>query len=685
MRLKYIYLLVLAALASCADDVLPGNGELPAETVDDIRIGGVMTSDALTSVAVESRATGNGDVTDAELVDWLVQPLFNGFTIVYNKTGDTANERMAMLRLEKEGDGSGTPPYKTVTDIVDGNPVTVAKYSFIAIDPATGLETAYRAKWFSNGEHTFKGVYAPKGIWEGSETLPANFTSDQSDDSETGNYNLLCQYSSMPANCKINATVERIKLPFYHRMSRVLAYILIDPEIGSGVTLEGYKRDADGNPVAEEDATTTSFRFENVGVLKSVKREYNDAKKRYTHTPQWTTVRKLIPHFFSELGTYDVYGNKLDDNFIMYKDLRTDKFITADCKTDWVSARDAYKTQYDKYFTDNSIDPETATDAQKKAAAEFAQNESKYARIDYGKVPVYDAIVRPTYATAADVMADEASGVTASATNSIDFTLKLSNGLEYGKKFEFDMNANQMTVVYLRISREQIDYNSSGSETWISDDAGDGRYGVNNENGNRLSLAGGSWQRAYRYDPSFTDPDITDGSHYGENGEDDHIAGEDGQYLTPATWISRLSEAYEGGAHHGDYFILDSDITIDGSLLPADFVFTGHLDARGHTITVTGREYLFSGLNARYRTAQEDDPSITEWEANVHRETNGGTYWVPLYGYRAEVLNTVVAGARLFVDGATLGKTDADDVNGYVFNCKDITGNVTNLQDIPQY
>ena len=52
MRLKYIYLLVLAALASCADDVLPGNGELPAETVDDIRIGGVMTSDALTSVAV---------------------------------------------------------------------------------------------------------------------------------------------------------------------------------------------------------------------------------------------------------------------------------------------------------------------------------------------------------------------------------------------------------------------------------------------------------------------------------------------------------------------------------------------------------------------------------------------------------------------------------------------------------
>ena len=333
---------------------------------------------------------------------------------------------------------------------------------------------------------------------------------------------------------------------------------------------------------------------------------------------------------------------------------------------------------------------------------------SAYVQINYAKVPVYDLIVRPTYSYAQNIMYDEAD-LLENTTNSIDFTLKLSNGLEYEKKFEFDLNANEMTVVYLRISREQVDYNSSGSETWIPLTFYDGYYGVNNENGNTLSLAGGSWQRAYRI--GDTDPGITDGSGYKEDGEEDHIDGENGQYLSKDKWIERFKQAVKDGKHHGDYFILDSDITITS--LPADFVFTGHLDGRGHTITISAASpgeggegpstrdedtglggsgggsasepYLFAGLNARYTTAQEtaEDPKSVTWEANVHKENDK---WVPIKGYRAEVLNTKVAGARMFKEGATFGNSDDNNVNGYIFNCSDISGKVTNPSVvIPDY
>ena len=152
-------------------------------------------------------------------------------------------------------------------------------------------------------------------------------------------------------------------------------------------------------------------------------------------------------------------------------------------------------------------------------------------------------------------------------------------------------------------------------------------------------------------------------------------------------------------------------------------MFTGHLDGRGHTITIlaaspgeggegpstreedTGlggsgggsasKPYLFAGLNAHYTTAQETDSSLpaAQWQANVHKE-NGK--WVPVAGYRAEVLNTTVSGARMFKEGASMGKADGYidaetsatkyyDIDGYVFNCYDITGKVENIQDIPNY
>ena len=687
MKHRLFYIFALAALASaCADDVLHDGGSSADDGSNAIRIATLSTvADNLT--VVESRASNlaSGAKSNAEDLEWLREPLFSGFTIIYNKPTDTANERMALLQLNKDSEGN----VKYVEEEFQGTTYKVADYSFLKIDPATGNTTSESAKWFGNGEHSFRGIYAPDDLI--SDSKAKDIVTDQ----HNGNYTLLERYSSMPANCKISATVERIKLPFHHRLARVLAYILIDPEMGSGITLNGYKKDAAGKPQTEEDATTTDFRFENVKVLSNVKKKYNDTKKRFTYTPQWTTARKVIPHFIGELGSYNTTGDLLHDDFIMYQNKATKEFITADTEALWKAAESDYETNGET---------------------------SAYVQINYGKVPVYDLIVRPTYSYAQNIMYDEAD-LSENTTNSIDFTLKLSNGLEYEKKFEFDLNANEMTVVYLRISREQVDYNSSGSETWIPLSFYDGYYGVNNENGNTLSLAGGSWQRAYRIGDTDTYPGITDGSGYKEDDEADHIDGEDGQYLSQDKWIERFKQAVKDGKHHGDYFILDSDITITS--LPADFVFTGHLDGRGHTITITGatteptpdptpdpdpdpnpapaarnyrlphlaeeagigsgtaRSYLFDGLNARYTTRQETNASETSWEANVHKE-NGK--WVPIMGYRAEVLNTKVAGGTMFKPDATFGNTDTDNVNGYIFNCSDTSGKVTNPSvDIPDY
>jgi hypothetical protein len=78
-----------------------------------------------------------------------------------------------------------------------------------------------------------------------------------------------------------------------------------------------------------------------------------------------------------------------------------------------------------------------------------------------------------------------------------------------------------------------------------------------------------------------------------------------------------------------------------------------------HTITLTGqRGYLFAGLDGNYDTPQESDQNAG-WQAHVHLE---GTTWVPIKGYRAEVLNTKIMGGTLFKEGA--------EITGHVNNCK---------------
>ena len=717
---KYIFLLPIVALSACADDVLQSGPEIPADSSDDIRVGcGFYTgSDEL---SVESRATsGLGDVSPAELLEWLRQPLFDGFEITYFQTPATgsspSNKRMAKLQLvKKSGSANG---YETVTE--EGTQKTLAKYNFKEI--ADGTVTDKNAKWFDNGKHTFQGIYAPDAILKYESKVPSTtLTSDQSKEGNGTNYTSLTQYSAMPKDQVINATVQRVLLPFQHRLARVFAYILIDPEM-KDVTLEGYTpyvTDSEGNVTQKDDPTTTSLRFENVKVLEYVEKKQNETTHLFDYTPHWTEARKVIPHFRAELGSINVKGENLNNDFILFKKTSTDEFVTCDDTEKWKAAYNSYNEKWDEYVKSHPISDKFSKDEQKKAAKAYAEAESGYIMTNYGKVPVYDIIVRPTYDKDTDIMYDEAD--LTNTTNQIDFKLKLSNGLEYEKRFKFDLNPNQMTVVYLRINREQIDYNTSGAEKWISNAFVDGYYGVNNENGNRLSLAGGSWQRAYRNSKGSGPGNITDGSDYNEDKEEDHITGENGQYISDEKWIARFFEAKEGGSHHGDYFILDKDITIPASSIPADFVFTGHLDGRGHTITISAaspgeggegpstrdedigsgggsasKPYLFAGLNAHYTTAQEnaEDPKNVTWEANVHKE-NGK--WVPVAGYRAEVLNTTVSGARMFKAGTTMGKADGYidaetkapkyyDIDGYVFNCKDdITEKVENIQDIPNY
>ena len=98
---------------------------------------------------------------------------------------------------------------------------------------------------------------------------------------------------------------------------------------------------------------------------------------------------------------------------------------------------------------------------------------------------------------------------------------------------------------------------------------------------------------------------------------------------------------------------------------------------------------LFAGLNGIYTTAQELNSNYAGvWEANVHQETNtttGKTYWLPwtdgVTGWRAEVMNLTVKGAKLFQDGAT--------ITGNVQNCKDGTLGTDKVTDhvpaLPQY
>lgn len=587
---------LVTGLASCADKIAEMTEPEPVDETNIICIGG-METESLTIDADNNAMTraSEGQRQDAEDVDWLLDPLFKGLDITYRLNG-TDTRKVAILQLKKSNPEGGN--IKTNIKKSAGG---FAEYSFMYRD---NLEKT--AQWFGNGYHYFEGVYVPDEIRydEGQNAATQNTSLDAITNDETGsapglyydqskdqsdmaagyaNYTLLERYLAMPANWGHNATVERIKLPFKHRLARVIAYVLIDPVLVDPVTgpvkIKGYNYSDDGNGhITREDATSSAIRFSNVKVLNGVEEKIDDTGHA-TLTPKWTAARKAIPHFLDERGSVNATGVVLDaDNFIMYYKVDEKKYIfpandESDTKKPWTTAHNKWNDKYNAA---------SGTDAER---IKYADEQSGYVRTKYGKVPVYDIIVRPTYTSSTTVMYDEDLTGTdkdalANETNIIYFDITLANELHYEKKFEFDLDANEQTIVYLRIKPESVDYNSSGAEVWTEEGGKDGFYGVNNQNENTLSFAGNSWQRAYRIGTKHDN--VTDGHFYDKDSEDEFA-----QYVDDATWIKMFSEAYEGGAHHGDYFILEQDLTISAKSLPDDFVFTGHLDGQGHTITLT--------------------------------------------------------------------------------------------------
>ncbi len=781
--------ILATGMAACTDEIGTGAGALSGEAAY-INIGGVTTEGIAQSVGTRAEVEAL-QVQKAEDVTWLQGALKQGLDITYSNmdrdfTHIIANERVAILKWT--GDKHS----------VTGRGVYTFYYKGMSTETEEDKLHA-SAKWYDNGPHYFEGQYVPSQIRTTGDDLSGddkaqNLLRDQHDDSDfdydesgnvagntIGNYTLLSHYIGMPPSWYHSATIDQVLLPFKHRLSRVITYVLIDPELKT--TIAGYKQgvdeeDWDNTP---DDPTSSQLRFNNVKVLKYVKETTKtvgtgSAQTTTTSlTPVWSNdeniTRKVIPHFMDEISS------------CILKDGKT---LAADDE----EAKE-YFIVYVRKATEEKIHPRDkewpAVHAKYLEAARTKGNgeSSGYIQKKYQRVPIYDVIVRPTYTERDSVMYDEEGYYTSDKTkdeavisrlyretNGIDYEITLANGLTYEKRFDFDLNANWQTVVYLTIDRNGVDYDASTSEKWEQTLSNDGYYGPNNDLGHNLSMAGSSWQRAYR-NSSISGP-VTDGNQYAEPNDL-------GQYVSDAAWIEHFAQAYEGGANHGDYFILDKDITIDASQLPQNFVFTGHLNGRCrgeaggcHKITITGvgnwvtttnyaedglcikdgdeytpyelpdlyipneiaqarprstrasipfgddmmekqskslaevmtdgvtyyvkngvddyTEYvrptlyrknpacLFAGLDAQYDTKQESNPSLDYklWEANVHKETNNGkTYWVPLKGYRAEIINTILVGGTFFPEGAV--------VSGYVDNCQDESGKVSNTPAIPVY
>lgn len=572
---------VSVAISACTDEVgTSTSGDIVGNT-NYINVGGIDADGLLTSVGssvVATRADGgeeptpNSDRTKAEDVEWLKPVLTNGLDITYaNMDADmnhvVTNEKVAVLKWsgekdETSGRGIYSFNYKGETTTVDGKTVGVP------------------AHWYANGPHYFEGVHVPEAIrTTGSSITAQNLIREQWDDSANGNYTLLSHYIGMPPSWYTSATIDQVLLPFKHRLSRVIVYVLIDPKLETQIKGYNCELGVDGKVQTKDDPRSTSLRFNKVKVLDHVQEVAATDTEAAKLTPIWTNDenvnRKVIPHFIDEVSCCITSDGKTiaaeDDDaknwFIVYTEKATDESVHPRETEKWLEAHNAYSENGES---------------------------SGYIQSKYKRVPVYDVIVRPTYTEPDSVMYDEGGYYNAdksknlprintlcAETNSIDFEMTLESGLTYEKHFEFDLNANWQTVVYLTVDREGVDYDASTSEKWQAVLSNDGYYGPNNDLGHNLSMSGSSWQRAYRN--SSRQPIVTDGNEYTEPNNL-------GQYVTNAAWIEHFAQAYEGGANHGDYFVLDDNITIDASQLPQNFVFTGHLDGRGYTITFTGAE-----------------------------------------------------------------------------------------------
>lgn len=584
-------------LVGCNDNLTDGIGNLDGDRT--IHVAGVLT-DGGRMVVTQTRADGEPEHVRAETVPWMQGALLHGLDITYsniNSDGShhTENEAVAILKW------TGTSDPNT------GRGDYTFKYKGTNND----------AEWYDNGPHYFEGEYVPNLIRDsiGKPMSITDLTTNQANDEDytynsktgevtggnIGNYTLLSHYVGMPPNWTASATVDQLLLPFKHRLARVIVYILIDDQLlaldGSSAMLEGYNtvRNTEGLITTKDDPTTTSLRFAYVKVLQHVQETAptgaDSDKKTSTLIPAWTEARRVIPHFCDEFDK--CYKNEPDADHHDRRELAVASTEEEKYKTEAESAFIVYTNKRDE----KKVHPrENGWLAAHKDFVDKGAN-SAYTQQKYHRVPIYDVIVRPTYTNADNVMYDEADYYNSNKTpnetkiaeyakekNKIEFEMTLNNGLTYTKVFEFDLNANQQTVVYITIDRESIDYDESKAETWIPFDTSDGYYGVNNDLGHNMSIAGSSWQRAVTYTASEPQHNVTDGNYYDDKRVD---AGDLGQYFSDTDqWIEEFAKANMGGTRQGHYFVLENDITIDATKLPDNFVFTGHLDGHGHTITI---------------------------------------------------------------------------------------------------
>lgn len=616
---------LFAFFTSCTDDIVSDNagGEASAP-FGYINVGASIGDPSMTTRAQVQVPEKEGHYY-AETVDWLKGALMRGVDITYsniNSNGEHnfAKERVGILKWNND---------KGPTFIDASGNITRAEYTFHYKNGTT--ETNIQAEWNDNGQHYFEGQYVPAEIRSNSDApiIATNLTSDQSSDKdhtytdgsesgEIGNYSLLSHYIGMPPSFKERATVDQIMLPFKHRLARVIAYVLIDDMLEA--KLQGYdvpenpRYDSDGFVVNtdKDNPSTTKLSFSYVKVLDHVKEETEtvgtegQSAQVSKLTPAWTSARTVIPHFYNEIrssakadGSVAASDDDAKKFFIVYINTKSDKKVHPR-EDGWLKVHQDFR---------KAVNLENSTAAMTSTEEAQAEAKTGYRRQMYHRVPIYDVIVRPTYNTTYDnVMYDEEGYYTYTGTgtashksevnetkrkqifdlnNSISFELELSTGLKYSKTFTFDLNANQQTVVYLRIDREGISYDESSYELWHEDKSTDGYYGVDNEVGHNLSIVGSSWQRALRNgnDPKW---DVTDGSNYGDT--DNNVGTnnvDDGQYVSNTKWTMEFAKAGVGGSRQGDYFMLDDDITIDMRLLPENFFFAGHLDGKGHKITLT--------------------------------------------------------------------------------------------------
>ena len=353
MKKRILYMAMMAAaFTSCQDNTT--ETEYPHDASLDIKVGSIDcgSADAVVVENITKSATTRAS-QKAEEVEWLKVPLRNGIDVrYYLRSDENKNTSTAVLKLLPE------------TNQVAGDST---KYSFNYKDE-NGQETQKPAQWKGNAGHVFHGFYIPEGISNG-EIGNQSKSEISNEPNAESYYDKLWRYLSMPPNHEIMATVGYVRLPFRHRLSRVLAYVLIDPDLKTSIK-------------------DNIISFENVKVLQKVEGT----------TPKWTTARKVVPHSMGTSGSVNKKLEQTDENFLVFRNTTSNTFV---------------------YPTDDAW-------ANVKAAYDNNKENSGYEEINYGKVSCFDIIVRPTYTSSALVMYDEdmSSEMTAAKyaaeTNSID-------------------------------------------------------------------------------------------------------------------------------------------------------------------------------------------------------------------------------------------------------------------------